>query len=124
MLTGIPPFYDSNFQKMYKKILSSPVRYGSLIVIVASPQSPVRAFQLKFPAYLTPEAKDVLAKLLARPVDRRLGSAGGFNDIASTTFFATLDMTKARAGRASTRKVCCVTLCVLAGRGDGVCARI
>ena len=62
MLTGIPPFYDSNFQKMYKKILSSPVRYGSLIVIVASPQSPVRAFQLKFPAYLTPEAKDVLAK--------------------------------------------------------------
>ena len=26
MLTGIPPFYDPNFQKMYKKILSSPVR--------------------------------------------------------------------------------------------------
>ena len=58
----------------------------------------MRAFQLKFPAYLTPEAKDVLAKLLVRPVDNRLGSAGGFDDIASTTFFSTLDMTKARVG--------------------------
>jgi hypothetical protein len=41
MMAGLPPFYDTNFQRMYKKILSSPLR---------------------FPAHLSRESVDVLTR--------------------------------------------------------------
>ena len=42
MMAGLPPFYDTNFQRMYKKILSSPLR---------------------FPAHLSGDAQDLLKKV-------------------------------------------------------------
>lgn len=53
MLTGLPPFYDQNMQRMYDKILNAPLR---------------------FPAYMSLEAKSLLTGLLQRKVDDRLGS--------------------------------------------------
>lgn len=54
MLTGLPPFYDQNMQRMYDKILNAPLR---------------------FPAYMSNEAKSLLTGLLQRKVEDRLGSA-------------------------------------------------
>ncbi|KAL6447787.1 hypothetical protein ACFW04_000133 [Cataglyphis niger] len=53
MLTGLPPFTSDNRKKTIDKILR-----GKLIL----------------PPYLTPDAKDLLRKLLKRPVTQRLGS--------------------------------------------------
>ncbi|GAB1860925.1 Ribosomal protein S6 kinase [Camponotus japonicus] len=53
MLTGLPPFTSDNRKKTIDKILR-----GKLIL----------------PQYLTPDAKDLLRKLLKRPVAQRLGS--------------------------------------------------
>ncbi|XP_070156774.1 ribosomal protein S6 kinase beta-1 isoform X1 [Polyergus mexicanus] len=53
MLTGLPPFTSDNRKKTIDKILR-----GKLIL----------------PPYLTPDAKDLLRKLLKRPVAQRLGS--------------------------------------------------
>ena len=49
MICGLPPFYDSNVQRMYHKILHAPLR---------------------FPSSLTKEAKDCLHGLLQRKVRR------------------------------------------------------
>lgn len=71
MLTGLPPFYDQNMQRMYDKILNAPLR---------------------FPAYMSPEAKNLLSGLLQRKVEDRLGS--GPDDSASIKnhpFFNGLD---------------------------------
>jgi serum/glucocorticoid-regulated kinase 2 len=66
MLTGLPPFYDQNMQKMYDKILHA---------------------QLRFPAYMTTESKTLLRTgLLQRKVDDRLGS-GGPEEIMEHPFF-------------------------------------
>jgi serine/threonine protein kinase len=53
MLSGLPPFYDQNMQRMYDKILHA---------------------QLRFPAYITAECKSLLTGLLQRKVEDRLGS--------------------------------------------------
>ena len=47
MICGLPPFYDTNVQRMYHKILHAPLR---------------------FPSNLTKEAKDCLHGLLQRKV--------------------------------------------------------
>lgn len=71
MLTGLPPFYDQNMQRMYDKILNAPLR---------------------FPAYMSPEAKSLLQGLLQRKVDDRLGSAVDDSaSIKSHPFFADID---------------------------------
>jgi serum/glucocorticoid-regulated kinase 2 len=51
MICGLPPFYDTNVQRMYHKILHSPLR---------------------FPSYLSKESKDCLHGLLQRKVRRTL----------------------------------------------------
>lgn len=56
MLCGLPPFYDTNIQKMYHKILCAPLR---------------------FPSYLSDDAKIILRGLLQRKVEERLGSGPG-----------------------------------------------
>ncbi|KAJ1455911.1 kinase-like domain-containing protein [Pelagophyceae sp. CCMP2097] len=73
MLCGLPPFYDPNHHKMEKKILIAP---------------------LKFPSYLSKDAKDVLEGLLRRNVEDRLGSKGDFADIKAHAFNADLDFVK------------------------------
>ncbi len=71
MLCGLPPFYDTNIQKMYHKILCAP---------------------LKFPSYLSPDAKAILRGLLQRKVEERLGSGpGGTDEIKQADFFKNLD---------------------------------
>ena len=45
MMTGLPPFYDQNMQRMYDKILHSPLRV---------------------PEYVGADAKSILAGLLQR----------------------------------------------------------
>jgi serine/threonine protein kinase len=50
MMCGLPPFYDTNVQRMYTKILSSPLR---------------------FPSYLSDDARSVRARARERPKRRR-----------------------------------------------------
>ena len=75
MLCGLPPFYDTNIQKMYHKILVAPLR---------------------FPSYLSDDAKVILRGLLQRKVEERLGSGpGGTDEIKQADFFSkTLDFEK------------------------------
>lgn len=68
MLTGLPPFYAQNVNVMYTKILSG---------------------ELRFPSYISDNAKSLLEGLLTRDPEERLGAKGGtevkhhpwFNDI-------------------------------------------
>ena len=55
MMVGLPPFYDTNMQVMYQKILKAPLR---------------------FPAWMQPAMKDLLQGLMTRSVEDRLGSFG------------------------------------------------
>lgn len=75
MLTGLPPFYDTNVQRMYHKILHDP---------------------LKFPKgdkqQLSEPARDILRGLLERRVAARLGSGStGAEEVKRSSFFSTLD---------------------------------
>ena len=54
MLTGLPPFYDSNTSRMYQKILKD---------------------NLEIPSYISEEGADFIRKLLERDPQRRLGSS-------------------------------------------------
>lgn len=56
MMTGLPPFYAQNVNVMYQKILSG---------------------ELRFPQYITEEAKSLLEGLLTRDPALRLGTKGG-----------------------------------------------
>ena len=74
MMCGLPPFYDTNVQRMYTKILSSPLR---------------------FPSYLSEDARGVLTGLLKRPVSERLGSGPTrFGEIQGHAFYKPLDFEK------------------------------
>eukprot|EP01116_Phalansterium_solitarium_P006319 TRINITY_DN18623_c0_g1_i1.p1 TRINITY_DN18623_c0_g1~~TRINITY_DN18623_c0_g1_i1.p1 ORF type:complete len:417 (-),score=86.55 TRINITY_DN18623_c0_g1_i1:265-1515(-) len=74
MLTGLPPFYSQNINAMYQKILS---------------------FDLKFPAYMSPDAQSLLSGLLQRDPDSRLGSgANGFANIKQHPWFSVYDWAK------------------------------
>ncbi|OHT00169.1 RAC family serine/threonine-protein kinase like protein [Tritrichomonas foetus] len=67
MLTGLPPFYDSNTSKMYRKILSD---------------------EINFPSFISPDAQDLIKKLLDRNPYTRLGaSAKDVEEIKEHPFF-------------------------------------
>lgn len=51
MLGGLPPFYDTNVKKMYKKVLENP---------------------LVFPSHFTPEACDLISRMLEKNPERRI----------------------------------------------------
>nr|CCA24743.1 protein kinase putative [Albugo laibachii Nc14] len=71
MLTGLPPFYDQNMQRMYDKILNAPLR---------------------FPSFISAEAKDLLTGLLTRKVPDRLGSGPtDAEEIKAHPFFKEID---------------------------------
>jgi serum/glucocorticoid-regulated kinase 2 len=77
MLCGLPPFYDTNIQKMYHKILCAPLR---------------------FPSYLSDDSKTILRGLLQRKVEERLGSGpGGTDEIKNADFFKSLDFDRVMA---------------------------
>lgn len=68
MLTGLPPYYDEDVPKMYKKILQAP---------------------LTFPDEFDKDAKDLLIGLLSRDPSRRLGRNGA-HEIKEHPFFSQL----------------------------------
>ncbi|OBA28833.1 Pkinase-domain-containing protein [Hanseniaspora valbyensis NRRL Y-1626] len=68
MLTGLPPYYDEDVPKMYKKILQEPLR---------------------FPDGFDEDAKDLLIRLLNRDPAKRLG-ANGSSEIKKHPFFSQL----------------------------------
>lgn len=68
MLTGLPPYYDEDVPKMYKKILQAPLR---------------------FPDGFDRDAKDLLIGLLSRDPSRRLGRNGA-QEIKDHPFFSQL----------------------------------
>ena len=76
MLTGLPPFYDTNVQRMYHKILHDPLRF---------PKSEGRQ--------MSEEAKDMLKGLLERKISNRLGSNGS-QEIKRCKFFSLYDFNK------------------------------
>jgi len=71
MLTGIPPFYNKNREKLFYNI---------------------KIDQLKSHKYLSKEVIDLLEKLFIKDPDKRLGSGpNGIQDIKSHPFFATIN---------------------------------
>lgn len=71
MLTGLPPFFNHNLHVMYEKIIRA---------------------KLTFPAYLSQDARSVLAALLERSPKKRLGA--GTDDAESIKrhpFFSSID---------------------------------
>jgi serum/glucocorticoid-regulated kinase 2 len=72
MLTGLPPYYDEDTNKMYQKILKNP---------------------LKFPEGFDKHAQDLLIKLLSRDPKYRLGSNGS-EEIKNHSFFRSIDFQK------------------------------
>lgn len=69
MISGLPPFYDRNRDRMYKKILGA---------------------ELRFPAHMNPEARSICRGMLQRDPLQRLGYRGA-QEIKSHPFFASID---------------------------------
>ncbi|KAH7825253.1 putative serine/threonine kinase [Monocercomonoides exilis] len=71
ILVGLPPFYNNNQQIMFQNILSGEVQ---------------------FPDFVSPDARDLLRKLLHREPRNRIGcQARGAADIKEHPFFASLN---------------------------------
>ena len=73
MLTGLPPFYNQNLHLMYEKIVRARVSY---------------------PPYLSHASKSLLAALLERDPEKRLGTAGDADEVKQHPFFAAIDWSK------------------------------
>jgi len=72
MLTGLPPFYAQNVNVMYTKILSG---------------------ELRFPSYISDNAKSLLEGLLTRDPEKRLGANGG-KEVKEHVWFSDIDWDK------------------------------
>jgi serum/glucocorticoid-regulated kinase 2 len=72
MLTGLPPFYAQNVNVMYQKILSG---------------------ELRFPNYISEDAKSLLEGLLTRDPNARLGTKGG-DEVKAHPWFADIQWDK------------------------------
>lgn len=71
MLTGMPPFYDENVNKMYRMVISSDV---------------------DFPSYVSAPARDLITQLLQKDPDQRLGSGeDDYKAIQKHPFFSKLN---------------------------------
>jgi len=66
MMSGLPPFYDENTDKMYEKIVKNPLTFSDVF---------------------TSEAKSILKGLLTRDPSIRLGTKGA-DEIKKHAFFA------------------------------------
>jgi len=75
MLFGIPAFYSSNPQQMYKKIVKDEVTFKPGVVV-------------------SDQAKDIITKLLVKDQTKRLGSQNDSLEVLSHPFFAQIDINK------------------------------
>lgn len=73
IMTGLPPFYDSNIHKMYQKILHDPIKF---------PKGENRA--------ISASSRAILSRLLERKIALRLGSSG-LAEVEDQDFFSPLD---------------------------------
>ena len=74
MLTGMPPYYSKDREKLFHTIKTE---------------------QVKFPNFLSKEAVDILTKLFIKDPEKRLGSGpNGLNNIKSHPFFFVIDLDK------------------------------
>lgn len=81
MLTGLPPFYCQDRERLFEKIRNS---------------------ELHYPASLSPHAKSVLRGLLTKDPTKRLGSGpNDAEDIKRSPFFASVDWEKLQHGEVS-----------------------
>lgn len=78
MLCGLPPFYDTNVQKMYQKILTNPLRFPR-----PEASRPI-----------SNAAKDFLRRILERNISTRLGSTSDAAELKATEFLSILDFDK------------------------------
>jgi len=69
MICGLPPFYDRNRERMYKKILGA---------------------ELRFPSHMEPEARSICRGMLTRDPIERLGYRGA-QEVKSHPFFASIN---------------------------------
>jgi len=72
MLCGIPPFYHENVERMYELIKHAELKFPKKIKI-------------------SPEAQDLIAKLLDKNPQSRIGYSGGLNEIKAHPFFTNID---------------------------------
>lgn len=71
MLTGLPPFYTPNREELFQKI---------------------KYYALKYPPYLSPNAKSLLDGLFQKEPSKRLGSGtGGADEIKAHPWFQGVD---------------------------------
>jgi len=70
MLTGLPPFYSRDRRRLFDRI---------------------RAGQVSYPPYMSPNARDMVARLLARDPETRLGSWRDGEEVKDHLWFAGLD---------------------------------
>lgn len=75
MMFGVPPFYSSNVQLMYKKAVREPVVFKPGIKI-------------------SDEAKDIINKLLTKDANTRLGAQADSLEVLSHPWFKDLDWSK------------------------------
>ena len=75
MIFGIPPFYSSNVQMMYKKAVREPVTFKPGIKI-------------------SEDGKDIIRKLLTKDPNTRLGSMADSLEVLSHPWFKGLDWSK------------------------------
>ena len=79
MLYGVPPFYSTNTQKMYKKTLVDPLKF-------------------KKHTKCSKEAQDFIAGLLAKNPGRRLGSVADVNEVMAHPWFRNFDWNGLKSG--------------------------
>ena len=71
MLTGMPPYYSKDREKLFNKIKTE---------------------QVKFHSYMSKNAVDILTKFFIKDPEKRLGSGpNGVKDIKSHPFFASIN---------------------------------
>lgn len=74
MLTGLPPFYTRDREKLFERI---------------------KRGELAYPSYITPVAKSMLQALISRDPEKRLGGGpGDGEEVQSAPFFAGVDWTQ------------------------------
>lgn len=74
LMFGLPPFYSKDRDMMFDWTLNKPLEFRSNIII-------------------TPAARDLLTKMLAKNKDERIGSVKDFEEIKSHEFFLSINWT-------------------------------